>query len=435
MLKFGISQVELTPDFPVGLSGYPGRDALTDQVEEPVELSCAVLKRNEKTLVFIMIDSLGINHADCQRLYKAIETRYGISFPEIVISASHSHFAPNSAIAPILYELPGENIGVRPWDERFYKHLEEKIFAALKEAFASMEEVNIKFAAVPLPHLLFNRRTIKKSSSQVENNYDYPADPAQFIFNEVDDELSLWKFKRADGTIAGIIGRFSCHAVTGGKNKEHISGDYPYYFRKEINRIFNCPCGFILGAAGDGVPLRRNKDSRELIGKTLAQSAVMAELTFADCPDTGLDAHAVEIPVMLRPDIKLDPEFYQQKINDFTADDKNNIDLVYDTVNRLCIALNYQQYEFDLPLQIIKLGGKTLIGMPYEVLSQIGLKLQASCPDARLISLTGGYNGYLPLKEDFPLGGYETVAALFCPDTGDRFLDVAIRSAKECECC
>ena len=75
-------------------------------------------------------------------------------------------------------------------------------------------------------------------------------------------------------------------------------------------------------------------------------------------------------------------------------------------------------------------SGKRM-GMPFEVLSIISLKLKEANPEAVLISVTGGYNGYLSLAEDFARQGYECSFGFthFAPGTGDTALKTAIEES------
>ena len=86
-----------------------------------------------------------------------------------------------------------------------------------------------------------------------------------------------------------------------------------------------------------------------------------------------------------------------------------------------------------MPLRFLRLGDKVLTGMPFEVLSAISLRLKEANPDAVLISITGGYNGYMPLAEEFPRQGYECSfgATHFAKGTGDKFLAAAIQGSSE----
>ena len=82
---------------------------------------------------------------------------------------------------------------------------------------------------------------------------------------------------------------------------------------------------------------------------------------------------------------------------------------------------------YDLPIQLMQLGDKVLVCLPFEVLTNVGAKIRESHPEAVIVSCSCGYQCYLPLAEDFPKGGYETDGGtVLAHDTGDRIAAAAI---------
>jgi len=66
--------------------------------------------------------------------------------------------------------------------------------------------------------------------------------------------------------------------------------------------------------------------------------------------------------------------------------------------------------EITLPLQAIRIGDFAVVGIPFEVLVEIGLELKKRSPFdmTMVIGLANGRFGYLPTPEQHALGGYET---------------------------
>ena len=61
-------------------------------------------------------------------------------------------------------------------------------------------------------------------------------------------------------------------------------------------------------------------------------------------------------------------------------------------------------------LQAIRIGDLAVVGIPFEVLVEIGLELKERSPLPRtmVIGLANGRHGYLPTPKQHELGGYET---------------------------
>ena len=78
--------------------------------------------------------------------------------------------------------------------------------------------------------------------------------------------------------------------------------------------------------------------------------------------------------------------------------------------------------------QLLKIGRTMLVGLPFEVLSEIALRMKARFPDSVLVSCAGGYQGYLPLSYEYDRGGYEAseMSTHFVAGTGDRLLEAVL---------
>ena len=278
---------------------------------------------------------------------------------------------------------------------------------------------------------MFNRRTIKKSDGLVGQSYIYPDNPEDFIFQKCDSTLSAWRFVTPGGLKAMLV-TVGCHPVTGGVDAYCISGDYPWHFKAKAEELFDCPCFFMLGAAGDTVPrlrgpasqpFSRKIDSRKNLGAILALTIQQNELLFKQDKSTSIAMKVVDLPVELPPEVD-----YENAEKNYQEAEKNNSPDLDRCIAARFIAKTYPGRNFTMPLRFLRLGDKVLTGMPFEVLSAISLKLKEANPEAVLISVTGGYNGYLPLAEDFPREGYECSfgATHFARGTGDAALKCAI---------
>ena len=228
----------------------------------------------EKTLLIITCDLLGIESDVCEELYQLIETETGIGYPDILISCSHTHFAPGMSTAT----LNSPNIGVVEPDPRFVEDFKIKLIEAVRDSLRNTRSVALETTRVMAPQILFNRRTVLPDGS-VQTNFLYPEDAENYSFGRTDAEITALRFADDTGVQAALV-NFGCHPVTGGDNHYAISSDYPYYLRKKLSEHYGCPIFFTLGAAGDTVPINRYGDSRRRIGELLANSIILAERTF-----------------------------------------------------------------------------------------------------------------------------------------------------------
>ena len=138
------------------------------------------------------------------------------------------------------------------------------------------------------------------------------------------------------------------------------------------------------------------------------------ELFFWKDEKQSVDAKVANLPVR-----RIAPE-------DCGRDDEKDLE------EAMRLEERHPEKEFTVPIRFLRLGDKVLCGVPFETLSAISLRLKEANPEAVLTSITGGYEGYLPLREDFAHKGYECAfgATHVAPGTGDAVLECAIRESR-----
>jgi hypothetical protein len=108
-----------------------------------------------------------------------------------------------------------------------------------------------------------------------------------------------------------------------------------------------------------------------------------------------------------RPD-SADMEWVKQTLADTTKDPaKGNLSAIY--AQRIFTMAEYPE-KLKIPLQVLRIGDRSIATMPCEVFCEIGLEYKKKSPikGGWLISLAHGYYGYLPTPKHHELGGYET---------------------------
>lgn len=418
--KFGTAVRDISPEYPIWLNGYGSRSKKSTDISEPLSLAALALSDGTTTLMFITMDLIGLTTQTLQEYYELLEKETGIGFPNFMFCCSHTHFAPvPHASIPMWASL-----GIVEANLNFVEDFKMKVVQVAKDALCDMNEGTVETARFDVPQVSFNRRTIKADGT-VENNYVYPENSEEFTFEKVDSELSVLKIKDDCGNVRAVLLNYGCHPVAGGddsqKNYYSISSDYPYYVRKEIEEHYSCPAFFTLGAAGDSVPVNRYGKSRQQIGKILGGTILLGEKQFVGHgkPKIICDSVNVEMPTIFETDPpKAEKDFYKaQKISaakmvSDEADSKKSADMAMnDPYSEKTMVYErsklYPDNKFSIPIQFFKIGEIVFVSFPFEVVSEISLKLKEACPNAVIVSCAAGYQGYLPLAYQFAMGGYE----------------------------
>jgi neutral ceramidase len=439
-MSFGAAVREITPSFPSWLHGYADRDRLSEGVNEPLQIGCLALGDGERTVLVVTCDLVGIQQHVCERLYGLIERETGIPYPYILISCSHTHFAP--ALHAQDHRLP--HLGILGPDPRFVADFEAKLVEAARESLRGMRPGWLEQTRLQVPSVLFNRRTIAQDGS-VQTNFMYPLDPASWTLQPTDTQLTAVRLKDETGVRAVLV-NFGCHPVTGGPSREtdhyRISGEYVHYLRQTISSRYACPAFFTLGAAGDAVPINRYGDCRQRIGSVLGNAVILAERTYRTAEDAHIQADflSVDIETIVKTDPSTAQATYEQARAAFSsALEAADVDVEGEAYRRAAEAYHasamalvrsrlYSDNRYAVKVQFVHIAGMTWVGLPFEVLSEISLRMKARFPHSVLVSCAGGYQGYLPLGYEYERGGYEASARSthFVPGTGDRLLEAIL---------
>lgn len=436
-LRCGTGIRDITPSFPVYLHGYADRDHPSTGISEPVRLGCLAVDDGESRILLVTVDAIGVEAMDCARLYEMLEAQTGIAYPQVLVAASHTHFAP--ALQGFGSRDP--QVGIAAADPCFVEDFETKLVEAARESLRTLAPATLESARMGVPQVLFNRRTAKKDGSVV-TNFRYPGDAQTYDFSPTDTELTVLRFRGEDGLLAALA-NFGCHPVTGGEPQAeahyHISGDYPHYLREELEAAWACPVFFTLGAAGDAVPLDRYGEARRRIGQSLAHAAVLAERAFAahEEPRVGGEVQYTAAETIVTVEAHGAAQRYEEARQQYTdlraggegapdeAESREAAERYSLMQGQFERSRRYPENRWEIPTQFVRVGDVTLVGMPFEVLSEISLRMKAAHPHAVLVSCAGGYQGYLPLDHETPRGGYEVGARSnhFVSGTGDRLLE------------
>ena len=439
-LEFGMATRNITPRYPVWAHGYANRTSPSSGVRESLSLGCLAASNGEDQILIFALDMIGVQSDVCEELYTLLKQETGVGYPNILISGSHTHFAP------ALHETTSSEPEIAFVDPNpsYVNEFKQQMTEAATEALDNLHPMSIETARLPVPQVLFNRRTIRKADGMVEMNLLYPNDPTPYTFSPVDDELTVLRLANEDG-YQSVLLNFSCHPVTGCSPDEdyyRFSADYPYYARKTISQAWQCPVLFTLGAAGDAVPINRRGDCRERIGGILGQTTILAERLFQKDMSTSLSADSivVETETIVKTDLETAEAEYKSARQKVLEKSKKTGETYHQLRNKfrdkMMVCSRARQYPTNkarINIQFIQVGQTIFVGLPFEVLAEIGLKMKQQFPNSLLVSCCGGYQGYLPLAYEYERVGYEATSSSthFVAGTADRILELILERLEE----
>jgi len=403
-LSGGCAKVNITPPVGVWLSGYASRDKPSDDIFDDLYAKALVLDNGTNAVAIISVDLLWIPPQITKEVRALVADKTGIPGKNVLISSTHTHFGPRIFSRMKLGPQAPDNKVDAAYVQTLVKKMANSVFIAHK----NMQGVTLGAARGRLPEIVYNRRTrladgtVKMSFSlpdeviatrgirqgpdgSIRVTFAFPADQPQLTFGPIDPEAWILRVDDSKGQIIGSLVNFACHAVSGSGFDDwfySISADYPGETTRIVEQAEGGICLFTPGTSGDVVPLKRGKSARFEIGKAIAGEAIRRLQFVPTTDEIEIGAMTTEVTMPLKHDLSPD------RIMDAGGDKK------------------YLTTEF----QILRLGDVYILGLPGEVLVEIGLEIKKKAGLGKLliIALANDPIGYVCHSEAYDEGGYES---------------------------
>jgi len=379
-LKAGCARVDITPPIGVWLSGYGHRNKPSDGVCDPLYAKALVLDDGHSKVAIVCTDLLWVPLEITNRVRKTVTKKTGIPEQNILICATHTHFGPKLDRPTKSWPDSADS----KIDVSYINKLQRKLAESIVQAVEDLEPSRLGVTKGQAPELVYNRRT-RNPDGVVEMTFRLPASSDTLTFGPTNPEVPILRVDDASGETLATFVNFACHPVSGAKEEDafySISADYPGYVAEVVEKVQGGLCLFSLGTAGNMNPVRLNRTNPRLkIGRALG-AEVLHRIQFAGMTDAvKLDALKKQVMFPLKKDLAPD------RIMDV---DKGETSLTTE-------------------MHAIRIGDIYLLGLPGEVLLEIGLEIKekSGIENLFIISLANDACGYVCHREAYKEGGYE----------------------------
>ncbi len=396
-LKLGVSTKIITPEIGGRLMGYRP-DLLSESVNDDLTATAMVFSQGDKKALMLSIAVCVINSQISADIRGKIEKEYGIPAEHCIVHTFHTHSGPCLA-------------GTAGWGDVDTEYLNKifmpNVMAAVGEAIGNMTEVKMGVSS-GMSYVASNRRelTIRNTVKLGQNPWG-PFNP----------EMTVISFKDESGKNVASMVHYGCHATASGMNKE-VTRDWPGVMTDVLAEISEAPAAFFNGPEGDVGPRltngsttgRQKASSAMEIGAVAAQDAVRIYRDIRAYHDVTLDivSDTIELPLEPLMDYESAKELYEQN-----KEKTVNLRAKQAEYARQVMELHESGYEnkTSIPVKqtIIRLGDVAFVSFPYEMFSEIGMRIarESNIPRTLSLSLTNGSDGYFVTEDQICRGGYE----------------------------
>lgn len=381
----GVAKVDVTPDYPVRLSGFGFRREESNGVLIPIHArAIAISELDGKPLVFIAVDSTGLSEEIVQNVADQLGP-LGVSRDQLVIAATHSHTAPMiQGVLPTLFgmSIPPEH------QKHIKRYTEELIDKLVQVAQMSIEAQQPSRLWWGTGHVGFSK-----------NRRDSEKGP-------IDQGLPVLCVRSESGELKAVIANYACHAVTLSHNL--IGGDWPGFASEWLEKrhpdaivLMSIGCGAdqnpIPGVTGDNVDIARSQ------GLEIAQE-VDRVLNNALRPVAG-SIHAATTDLSLPLEPLPTRTYWEERVKlgkYFGYHAQTQLDIL-DAGGKLPTSVDYkiQSWTFGDSLAMVFLPGEVVVDYAIELRKRI---------EPTRLWITAYANDcpcYIPSERVLAKGGYE----------------------------
>ena len=435
-LKAGAAAVDIHPDRPMAMFGYPHVERISTGVHDPIRASALYLKTESSAVAIVGLDILFISPTHARDIRGKIAERLGMEESAVFVSTTHTHSGPVSGRILLWQDDPA----VPPPDEAYLDEVTAKAVAAAETAKQNAVEAELAWTTADATGVGGNRLS-----------RDGIIDPEVGI---------LAVRKTSDHSLVGVSVVYSMHPTVMHEDSTLISSDFPHYMRMCIYEQFaEVPVLYHMGPSGNQSPRYfvngQTFEEAERLGRKLGGS-VCASMSAIGDSDYSTDIELksflrdVDLPRRAIPSVA-DAEKtladYRANFERLQAEDAPGPQVrtaecaIFGAEGVLTAAKANERGEVDavieackpFQIQLLKIGPAWMVGFPGEIFTDYGVSLKQQSPEKAFVaSLVGGeLQSYVVTPEAAAEGGYEAAGSLYEPESGTIMVDAALAVIRE----
>ena len=391
----------ITPEVGEPAAGY-GVNDVTVRIHDELKLSILLLDDGESKGAVLGYDLLGLDEPFVKKIRQDVSSMLGCPEANVILSCTHTHSGPHTRTLA----RRGANL---EYIEKLYKWTEEGV----AKAMADFRETDVYFYSCKCDQN-YNRRYVDGSNHCTYLPCNRSMEPLTTEFTDKELGMLIFTLPKTREPM-GVFLNFAAHPLAShapGLGAHQISADYPGEVRK-IMADNSCWCVFTDGAAGDQFP-KNSECGWEAVHSCASGIAVEALRGICDScrnpslyhlPEPKIQASIENVRLKMRNDEKRHPE----------------------------LPVYAGQKEIDAEIQLFTLGEVCLVGVPGEMLAEVGQEIKWHSPYRRTFILynSTAYLSYLPPANAYVAGGYEVGASFIQPFESLKMVNAAVEGMRK----
>lgn len=383
--RASVVKIDITPDRPQWLLGYAARQSTG--VHDPLFHRIVALDDGRTQFYLVSTDIALFSPAFYDEFCAELKKQTGIERKSVWWTVTHTHSAPELGPPGLAKAFLAGRYDHEP-DWEYAKAVKQKLIDGIVEAKGKLAPARLRVGTTRSNANINRRSRDPNGKIYLGLNPDGP----------VDRQVGLLRLDRPDGTPIALIANYAMHGtVLGGKN-QLISGDAPGVVAAYVEQKLGAPMLYINGATGDIAPIYSVYDDFKRV--RIAEFNVLLGDRIVQAMNT-LPASAAAVKLEAAEEYLVTPLKAGLKWPEELA------------------AYITPQSEVRLPLRFLRINKETALwAAPLELFCEIAMdvRAQSKVKNTFYFGYANGWLGYLPTKQAFSEGGYETTTTPFTPE-------------------
>jgi hypothetical protein len=391
-----VAKVNITPEKPMWMSGYAGRDHAAEGTETDLwARALAIEDAQGQRAVLITLDLVGIDRITAANVCRQLQDRYQLVREQVAINCSHTHCGP--VAGRTLRTMFFFDSAQQELVDEYTAKLEWQLIYLVGDALKQLAPATLSYGQGTCD-VAVNRRNNKEA--EVE-----PTRAAGQLKGPVDHRVPVLAVKNADGKLLAVTFGYACHATV--LSFYRWCGDYPGYAVAAVEEHHpGAVAMFWAGCGADQNPLpRRTVELARNYGGRLAASVseVLNQPMTALAPSLDAEYQEIALPLDTLP-TRAELESQSQDQNKYVAARANALLRQVDSGKPLSPTYPYpvQVWRLGPELRWVFLGGEVVVDYSLRIAKELGSRpvwvagysndVMAYIPSLRVLN-EGGYEG------------------------------------------
>jgi neutral ceramidase len=397
--RAAVATVDITPSADKWLAGYPARKSTG--VHDHIFHRIVALDDGRTQSFLISSDLCLFAPSVYDEMTAQLKRETGIEPIQVWWMVTHTHSAPEVGPHGLLKLMMPERYNHEP-DQEYTAWVEKLLIDGIKEARAKLAPARLAVGTG------FSAANINRRARDVNGHISLGLNPD----GPTDRQIGLIRLEHPDGTPIALIANYSMHGTALGQENTLIAGDAPGTVAAYVEQKIGAPMLFINGAAGNLAPIY-----------TVQPSFNAFHITEFDVLLGDRILAANNSLAMATSQVRLRP-------SESVVETPRRAGLGWDkSLGNYLHAASGEAGTIRMPVRFLFINDEVALwSAPVELFCEISINVRdhSPYPHTFYFGYANGWLGYLPTRQAFAEGGYETQTNPFTEQVENDLTNVVI---------